>query len=62
MAVAASVQQDLKRSEGKLGNEKFLKNAPADIVATERARLEEGQMAVSQLEAQIDRVRLLITS
>ncbi|MEL7449083.1 MAG: valine--tRNA ligase [Pseudomonadota bacterium] len=54
------VQQDLKRSEGKLGNEKFVKNAPEAVVATERTRVEEGRAAVSQLEAQIERIRLLI--
>ena len=42
-----------KRVEGKLGNEKFVSRAPADVVAKERERLEHWTRVESELESQL---------
>ena len=46
--------KDLKRIEGKLGNEKFVQNAPPAIVEKERARAADAQSALAALNAQLD--------
>ena len=38
---SAKLEQDLQRVNGKLDNEKFLRNAPPEVVAKEQAKLEE---------------------
>ena len=38
--VRKTLEQDLQRVRGKLGNEKFLANAPAEVVEKEQAKLE----------------------
>jgi valyl-tRNA synthetase len=45
----AAVEGDRARSEKKLGNEQFVANAPAEIVAQERERLAESQEKLAQL-------------
>ncbi|CAK8717800.1 Valine--tRNA ligase [Candidatus Electronema halotolerans] len=44
------LEQDLQRVRGKLGNEKFLANAPADVVEKERAKLEELETKLAKNE------------
>jgi valyl-tRNA synthetase len=51
--------KDLDGCLRKLGNAQFLDNAPADIVAKERARAEELGQRFSQLEQQLERIREL---
>ncbi|MEM9321917.1 MAG: valine--tRNA ligase [Pseudomonadota bacterium] len=46
-------RQDLSRTRGKLDNPSFVDRAPAEVVATERARAAEHEQTVSRLEAQI---------
>ncbi|HLS82955.1 MAG TPA: class I tRNA ligase family protein, partial [Steroidobacter sp.] len=54
-------RQDLARCEAKLANQKFVANAPAEIVAQERARIAEFTREIEQLEEQERRVGLLKT-
>jgi valyl-tRNA synthetase len=52
-------QGDLKRSAGKLGNSRFVDNAPAAVVDQERQRLEAHQSNVDGLCEQIRRLERL---
>ena len=47
-------QKEIKRIEGKLGNEQFVRNAPPAVVDRERARAADAQGALAALEAQLD--------
>jgi valyl-tRNA synthetase len=53
------VEIDLNKLEGKLANAEFARNAPADVVAKDRARLAELRTEIGQLAAQIARVDAL---
>ena len=48
---------DLGKLTAKLENADFAKNAPPDIVAKDRLRIEELRIEIAQLSAQISRVR-----
>jgi valyl-tRNA synthetase len=50
---------DLAKLEAKLGNANFVKNAPAEVVAGDRARVAELTAHNSSLAAQLERVRRL---
>jgi valyl-tRNA synthetase len=50
---------DLSKVEAKLGNSQFAKNAPPDVVAKDRQRLEELRTEIGQLSAQTARVTKL---
>jgi len=52
-------QLDIDKLEGKLRNGDFAKNAPADVVAKDAARLAELRMEMTQLTAQVARVDAL---
>ena len=41
---------EVKKLSGKLSNAKFVDNAPAEVVAKERQKLEEFEGSVSQLQ------------
>ena len=43
---------DLKRSQAKVGNRKFVENAPAEVVEQERLRLAAHEAKLSQLKEQ----------
>jgi valyl-tRNA synthetase len=43
----------------KLSNENFVKNAPPDVVALDRGRIEEFDRQITSLETQLARVRSL---
>ena len=47
------VEKELRRTEGKLQSDGFLKKAPPEIVAKERARFEEGTVKKEKLEARL---------
>ncbi|HEX5419280.1 MAG TPA: class I tRNA ligase family protein, partial [Gammaproteobacteria bacterium] len=49
----ARVETDLGKSGQKLANENFVANAPADIVAKERARVDELEQRAARLRRQI---------
>ena len=53
------VETDLKRSRGKLGNDKFVNNAPAEVVTQERQRVAEFERQISQLTEQLEKLEEL---
>ena len=46
----AKQDKEIQRFEGKLGNQKFIANAPEEVVETERERLAEAKQAREKLE------------
>jgi valyl-tRNA synthetase len=52
-------ETDFAKLQGKLANEEFARNAPADVVAKDRARLSELRTEIDQLTKQIARVHAL---
>ncbi|GAB1264838.1 valine--tRNA ligase [Aurantivibrio infirmus] len=52
-------KQDLSRVEGKLSNGKFVDNAPAAVVAKEKAKMADLSSAISRLEAQLEKIKNL---
>jgi valyl-tRNA synthetase len=50
------INADLRRARGKLGNEKFVNNAPADVVTQERARAAEFERTIAQLDEQLEKL------
>ena len=53
------VAVDLQKMEAKLSNAEFARNAPAEVVAKDRQRLDELRIEAGQLAAQIARVTAL---
>ena len=53
------VRSDLARTNGKLGNEKFVNNAPAEVVIQERERAREFEKAIDQLTEQLAKLEEL---
>ncbi len=53
------VEQELARATAKLGNDNFVRNAPAEVVAQEQARVEEFKRELAQLADQLERVASL---
>ena len=52
-------QGDLRKSEGKLGNRRFVENAPEQVVQQERERLAAHSANVENLHAQIRQLEAL---
>jgi valyl-tRNA synthetase len=52
----ARVQSGFERVQAKLGNDKFLANAPADVVAKEQVKLDALQLELSQIDEQLSRL------
>ena len=50
---------ELAKANGKLANEKFVNNAPADVVTQERERLREFERQLEQLAVQVERLELI---
>ncbi|MGI9199972.1 MAG: valine--tRNA ligase [Woeseiaceae bacterium] len=50
------VQGDLARSKGKLGNAKFVNNAPADVVSQEKQRVADFEKTIAQLAEQLEKL------
>jgi valyl-tRNA synthetase len=50
------IEADLARTNGKLGNEKFVNNAPADVVTQERQRAAEFTKTIAQLDEQLEKL------
>ncbi|MCP4879393.1 MAG: class I tRNA ligase family protein, partial [Gammaproteobacteria bacterium] len=48
---------EMKRLNGKLGNAKFVDNAPVDVVAKERAKLAEAEAAANALRQQVEKIQ-----
>jgi len=52
-------QADLAKTRQKLANENFVRNAPPEVVESERARVAELERTVTSLTEQLERVRRL---
>jgi valyl-tRNA synthetase len=50
------INKDLQRSVGKLENEKFANNAPAEVVTQEQERVVEFEKAIAQLTEQLEKL------
>jgi valyl-tRNA synthetase len=50
------INNDLQRSVGKLKNEKFTNNAPAEVVTQEQERVVEFEKAIAQLTEQLEKL------
>ena len=50
---------EIKRVEGKLSNQKFVANAPEEVVAKERAKISEAQAAHTKLAEQYAKIQAL---
>jgi len=55
----SKAQSDLTKTRQKLANENFVRNAPPEVVETERARVAELERTVTSLTEQLERVRRL---
>jgi valyl-tRNA synthetase len=53
---------ELKKARGKLANENFVRNAPAEVVAQERERIATFERDLAQLAPQLERVRSLLAN
>jgi valyl-tRNA synthetase len=53
----AKAEQELAKTRVKLSNENFVRNAPPDVVTTERERQADFERQVNSIKAQIDRLR-----
>jgi valyl-tRNA synthetase len=51
------LQSEKKRLEGKLGNNKFVDNAPEEIIAGERDKLEDYQLQLQRTETALERLK-----
>ena len=55
----AKIQTDLAKTQSKLANENFVRNAPPEVVAQEHTRTREFATAIASLREQLARVRAL---
>ncbi|MCG7652918.1 valine--tRNA ligase [Alteromonas sp. Cnat2-8] len=53
------IEKDVSRTRGKLGNEKFVSNAPEAVIEKERAKLKEGEKALAKLKEQFETIKAL---
>ena len=58
----AKNETELKKARGKLANESFVRNAPAEVVAQEHERIAAFERDLAQLGPQLERVRGLLGS
>ncbi len=50
---------EIKRLQGKLGNEKFVSNAPDDVVEKEKAKLASAEQSLTLLTEQMDKIKAI---
>ena len=50
------IEGEIKKCEGKLGNESFVANAPAEVVAQERQRIADFTTTLDGLREQLGRL------
>ena len=53
------LNKEIGRLSGKLGNAKFVDNAPADVVAREKEKLSNAETTLNQLQDQVTRLKSL---
>ena len=51
------LNKEIARLAGKLANEKFVSNAPADVVAKEKTKLADQETAINNLKLQIEKLK-----
>jgi valyl-tRNA synthetase len=56
----SKAEQELAKTRGKLSNENFVRNAPPEVVKTERERESDFERQVTSLKAQLGRIRGLL--
>jgi valyl-tRNA synthetase len=56
----AKTRQDLQKTSAKLANEEFVRNAPPDVVAMERARAAELEPLVTRLQTHLEHAHTLL--
>jgi valyl-tRNA synthetase len=49
-------EADLAKTQAKLGNDKFVNNAPADVVTQERQRAVDFEKTIAQLDEQLEKL------
>jgi len=57
----ARAREDLAKARGRLANDNFVRNAPAEVVSAERERAAELERTASGLASQLERVRGLLS-
>jgi len=53
-------EQELAKTRNKLSNESFVRNAPPEVVQTERQREADFERQVTSIKAQLERIRGLL--
>ncbi|MFW8592176.1 valine--tRNA ligase [Glaciecola sp. 2405UD65-10] len=56
---ADKLNQDLKRTEGKLNNESFVSKAPAAVIDKEKAKMADAKMQLAKIEEQAAAIRAM---
>ena len=56
---AGKAEGEIKRLQGKLGNEKFVSNAPDDVVEKEKAKLASAEQSLALLTEQMDKIKAI---
>ena len=56
---ADKLGQDVKRTEGKLGNENFVGKAPAAVIDKEKAKLADAKMQLAKIHEQMETIKAL---
>ncbi|HEY1492084.1 MAG TPA: class I tRNA ligase family protein, partial [Steroidobacteraceae bacterium] len=56
----AKTQGELAKTRGKLGNDNFVRNAPPQVVATERERATDFERSARDLAAQLERIQRML--
>ncbi len=56
---ADKLQGEVKRTQGKLGNENFVSKAPVVVIDKEKAKLADAQMQLQKIEEQVDAINSL---
>ena len=56
---ADKLSNDVKRTEGKLGNESFVNKAPVAVIDKEKAKLADAQMQLRKIQEQVDAIKAI---
>jgi valyl-tRNA synthetase len=56
---ADKLEGDVKRTQGKLGNENFVSKAPAAVIDKEKAKLADAEMQLKKIQEQVEAINAL---
>ena len=56
---ADKLEQDVKRTEGKLNNQNFVSKAPEAVIEKEKAKLADANMQLSKIHEQVETIKAL---